>query len=80
MFLYPSREWNTAAKANILWMSQYSIIFGKFDISVQKFFCDYADEVGAVRIKECKDLSVNFDWRWAFKMRFMSMFHPFDAF
>ncbi|KAL0920865.1 hypothetical protein M5K25_007880 [Dendrobium thyrsiflorum] len=65
-------EWNTAAKENILWMSQYSIIFGKFDISGQKIFCDYADDVGAVMFKECKDLSVNFDWRWAFKMRFMN--------
>ncbi|XP_020581893.1 F-box protein At5g52880 isoform X2 [Phalaenopsis equestris] len=63
------RSWNAAAKENMLWMSQYSIIFGKFNFFVHSKSGDYADNIDAIMIG--RDLSANFDWRGVFIRRFI---------
>ncbi|KAG0487465.1 hypothetical protein HPP92_009560 [Vanilla planifolia] len=64
--------WNAAAKDNLLWMTQYSIFFGKLNISSQKNsqFSDFVGEVDDALLKGDENLSTNFDWRGAFKRKF----------
>ncbi|PKA49006.1 F-box protein [Apostasia shenzhenica] len=59
--------WNAASKDNLLWMSQYSQLFGKTELS-----CQIKSQFGdPVMLKNGKIQPENFDWHGAFKRKFI---------